>query len=263
MPGGDADPAGEYPTRCRCWRTDALGAAVLARRHHRLPGVAPDDQRRPHVQSMWDKRRYATHVVSNLTFDPEVLAAWVAADAQARDHHAAAARHPRPGRPHQAAGDGHQDRGRRVDPVPGQAQGDLRAPGGSRRLHRRAVPREGARPRSPRQMLVEGLHVFTFNQVAATEAWRGTCWDKLTAARGLSSSSSAASSRPSPVSMTVRGSPIRAAAASASARSSASAPGPATPPACSAGSSPRAAPGGGPGRARGQPCARTSGPGSR
>ena len=26
------------------------------------------------VQSMWDKRRYATHVVSNLTFDPDMLA---------------------------------------------------------------------------------------------------------------------------------------------------------------------------------------------
>ena len=26
---------------------------------------------------MWDKRRYATHVVSNLTFDPDVLGDWV------------------------------------------------------------------------------------------------------------------------------------------------------------------------------------------
>ena len=26
---------------------------------------------------MWDKRRYATHVVSNLTFDPDMLANWV------------------------------------------------------------------------------------------------------------------------------------------------------------------------------------------
>ena len=29
------------------------------------------------VQSMWDKRRYATHIVSNLTFDPAVIRDWV------------------------------------------------------------------------------------------------------------------------------------------------------------------------------------------
>ena len=30
-------------------------------------------------------------------------------------------------------------------------------------------------------MLVEGLHVFTFNQVAATEAWRRGLLERLTA----------------------------------------------------------------------------------
>jgi hypothetical protein len=30
-------------------------------------------------------------------------------------------------------------------------------------------------------MLVEGLHVFTFNQVAATVAWRRELLDQLTA----------------------------------------------------------------------------------
>ena len=29
------------------------------------------------VQSMWDKRKHATHVVSNLTFDPAVIRDWL------------------------------------------------------------------------------------------------------------------------------------------------------------------------------------------
>ena len=33
---------------------------------------------------------------------------------------------------------------------------------------------------SPPDALAEGLHVFTFNQVAATEAWRRTLLDQLT-----------------------------------------------------------------------------------
>ena len=34
---------------------------------------------------------------------------------------------------------------------------------------------------SPPEMLVEGLHVFTFNQVAATEEWRRGLLERLTA----------------------------------------------------------------------------------
>ena len=30
------------------------------------------------VQAMWDKRRYMTHIVSNLTFDPKAVRTWVA-----------------------------------------------------------------------------------------------------------------------------------------------------------------------------------------
>lgn len=29
------------------------------------------------IQSMWDKRTYATHIVSNMTFDPKLVTAWV------------------------------------------------------------------------------------------------------------------------------------------------------------------------------------------
>ena len=49
VPGGDAEPVGDYPDALSLLEDlTALGQAVRARRHHRLPGVAPDDQRRPH-----------------------------------------------------------------------------------------------------------------------------------------------------------------------------------------------------------------------
>ena len=149
------------------------GPAVRARRHHRLPGVAPDDQRRPD---------------------------------RAGDVGQAPPRHPRgqqpdlrPGRRRPGSGGcatagsrcrccsgspgrssapscchGHQDRGRRVRPgswpsTRGRSRGSPRpvaspASGSSRCAPALAMP----------DALVEGLHVFTFNQIAETEAWRGS-----------------------------------------------------------------------------------------
>ena len=119
------------------------------------------------IQAMWDKRRYATHVVSNLTFDPEHGRDLGAADAQARHHDAAAARHPRarstgpsccrwPPRSGSGSRPGSWPRTRA--PSPGSPRPAASpASGSSRRSHRHCRPPE---------MLVEGLHVFTFNQVA-------------------------------------------------------------------------------------------------
>ena len=73
--------------------------------------------------------------------------------------------------------------------------------------------------------LVEGLHVFTFNQVAETEAWRtGTCSSGCSSALGgpATEVGERALEPWSPVSTTVSGSPMLAAACSASARSSSS-----------------------------------------
>ena len=78
VPGGDADPPGAYP--------DALSLledlAALGRPFGHV-GITGYPESHPTIsddltiQSMWDKRRFATHVVSNLTFDPAVLSAWV------------------------------------------------------------------------------------------------------------------------------------------------------------------------------------------
>ncbi len=151
VPAGDADPPGGYPDSLSMLEDLAdLGRPFAHVGITGYPESHPTISDDLTIQSMWDKRRYATHVVSNLTFDPDMLATWVAPDAEPRHHHAPAAGRPRPGRPDQAARDGHQDRRRRVHPVPGQAQGHLRPARRTRRLHRRAVPGEGARRRCRR-----------------------------------------------------------------------------------------------------------------
>ena len=51
-------------------------------------------------------------------------------------------------------------------------KGHLRPARRARRLHRRAFLEKCAPALGEPGALVEGLHVFTFNQVAETEAWR-------------------------------------------------------------------------------------------
>src|SRR6478735_4595542 len=78
VPGGDAEAVGDYP--------DALSLLEdLAALGHPFAQVGITGYPESHptitddltVQSMWDKRRYATHIVSNLTFDPGVITGWV------------------------------------------------------------------------------------------------------------------------------------------------------------------------------------------
>jgi methylenetetrahydrofolate reductase (NADPH) len=180
VPGGDAEPAGDY--------RDALGLledlAELGRPfdHVGITGY-PESHPTIHddltVQSMWDKRHFATHIVSNLTFDPAVIRDWV-----------------------------QRLRGRGVTMplllgIPGPVErtkllsmatrigvgestrflakhkgtfARLAAPGGftGERFLERCAPTLGE-PGS----LVDGLHVFTFNQIAETEAWRAGLLDRL------------------------------------------------------------------------------------
>ncbi|MFC7495635.1 MULTISPECIES: methylenetetrahydrofolate reductase [unclassified Nocardioides] len=182
VPGGDADPAGEYP--------DALSLledlAALGRPFSHV-GITGYPESHPTidddltVQSMWDKRRYATHVVSNLTFDPGVIRDWV-----------------------------HRLRKRGVTMplllgIPGPVErtkllamatkigvgestrflakhkgtfARLAAPGGftGETFLEKCAPTL-AEPTA----LVEGLHVFTFNQIAETEAWRQDLLGRLRA----------------------------------------------------------------------------------
>jgi methylenetetrahydrofolate reductase (NADPH) len=182
VPGGDAEAPGAFP--------DALSLleelkAIEAPFHQ--VGITGYPESHPTIsddltiQSMWDKRRYATHVVSNLTFDPDVLARWVA-------------RMRKRGitMPLLLGVPGPVDRTRLLAMATKIGVGEstrflvkhkgtfarLAAPGGftGERFLEKVAP-----ALSPPEMLVEGLHLFTFNQVAATEAWRRSLLEQLMA----------------------------------------------------------------------------------
>jgi methylenetetrahydrofolate reductase (NADPH) len=180
VPGGDADPPGDYPDALSLLEEIAalgspFGHVGIAGYPESHPTISDDLT----VQSMWDKRRYATHVVSNLTFDPDVLVAWVT-----------------------------RMRGRGIRlplllGIPGPVErtkllsmatkigvgestkflaknkglfARLAAPGGftGERFLEKVAPRLAAP-----EMQVEGLHVFTFNQVEATATWRRELLEQL------------------------------------------------------------------------------------
>jgi methylenetetrahydrofolate reductase (NADPH) len=182
VPGGDADPPGAYP--------DALSMLEdLKELGSPFPHVGITGYPESHptidddltIQSMWDKRRYATHVVSNLTFDPQMLTKWVR-----RMRKRGITMPLLLGLP------GPVDRTKLLTMAGKIGVGEstrflvkhkgtfarLAAPGGftGEKFLEKVAP-----TLAPPEMLVEGLHVFTFNQVAATEEWRRTLLDRLAA----------------------------------------------------------------------------------
>lgn len=181
VPGGDADPpAGEYEASL-----DLLEDLTALGRPFPDVGITGYPESHPSigddvtVQAMWDKRRHATQVVSNLTFDPATLATWL------RRMRARGITLPLlVGLP------GPVDRTKLLAMATKIGVGEstrflvkhkgtlarLAAPGGftgERFLDRSMVAL--AAPES----LVAGLHVFTFNQVAETERWRRSLLDRL------------------------------------------------------------------------------------
>jgi methylenetetrahydrofolate reductase (NADPH) len=182
VPGGDADPPGAYPDALSLLEDlKSLGAPFSHVGITGYPESHPTISDDLTIQSMWDKRRYATHVVSNLTFDPDVLITWVR-------------RMRKRGitMPLLIGVPGPVDRTKLLAMATKIGVGEstrflvkhkgtmarLAAPGGftGERFLQKVGPALGAP-----EMLVEGLHVFTFNQVAATLAWRNELLDQLTA----------------------------------------------------------------------------------
>ena len=185
VPGGDADPAGDYPDALALLEDLAdLGRPFTQVGITGYPESHPTIHDDLTVQSMWDKRRYATHVVSNLTFDPAVIRDWV--------H-----RMRRRGitMPLLLGIPGPVDRAKLLTMATKIGVGEstrflakhkgtfarLAAPGGftGERFLEKCAPTLG----EP-DALVEGLHVFTFNQVAETEAWRQDLLGRLLSRRG-------------------------------------------------------------------------------
>ena len=173
VPGGDAEPDGTY--------ADALSLledlAGLGRPFSHV-GIAGYPESHPTinddltVQSMWDKRRYATHVVSNLTFDPASIRVWVG---RMRDRGITM--------PLLLGLPGPVERTKLLAMATKIGVGEstrflvkhkgtltrLAAPGGF--TGEKFL--EGCAPAlATPGAAVEGLHVFTFNQIAETEAWR-------------------------------------------------------------------------------------------
>lgn len=174
VPAGDADrPAGAYSGALPL--LEDLAAAGHPFAEVGITGY-PESHPAIHddltVQAMWDKRRHANQIVSNLAFDPDVLAAWV------RRVRARGVTTPiLVGLP------GPVDRTKLLHMATRIGVGEstrflaknrglfarIAMPGGYdplRFLNRASgvLGREG--------MDVVGLHLYTFNQVAETERWR-------------------------------------------------------------------------------------------
>lgn len=181
VPAGDADPpAGEYKASL-----DLLeDLAALGNPFHNV-GITGYPESHPSinddltVQAMWDKRKFATHVVSNLTFDPALLSAWLVR-MRARGITM----------PLIVGLPGPVERTKLLAMATKIGVGEstrflakhksmfarIVAPGGysGERFLEKCAPAL-AKPDAH----VEGLHVFTFNQVAETETWRTAMVERL------------------------------------------------------------------------------------
>ncbi len=180
VPGGDAETVGNYP--------DALGLLEDLREigspfsHVGITGYPeshPSINDDLTIQAMWDKRRHATHIVSNLTFDPKVFATWLT---RMRTRGITL--------PLLVGLPGPIDRTKLLGMATKIGVGEstkflaknkrlfagLAAPGG---FTGERFLEQVAAAVTPPGALVEGLHVFTFNQIAETEAWRTSMIERL------------------------------------------------------------------------------------
>jgi methylenetetrahydrofolate reductase (NADPH) len=180
VPGGDAEPAGDYPDALALLEDlTALGRPFAQVGITGYPESHPTINDDLTVQSMWDKRRYATHVVSNLTFDPAVIRGWIR---RMRDRGITM--------PLLLGVPGPVERTKLLSRATRIGVGEstrflakhkgtfarLAAPGGftGERFLEQCAPALGMP-----DALVEGLHVFTFSQIAESEAWRTSLLARL------------------------------------------------------------------------------------
>jgi methylenetetrahydrofolate reductase (NADPH) len=185
VPAGDADPpAGRFDSALAL--LDAL--AEMGRPFARV-GVTGYPESHPRIddditiQAMWDKRHHAAYLVSNLCFDPATLRHWIQR-VRARGVTM----------PMFIGIAGPVDRARllRMATKAGVSESARFLTGHTEWLLRLGTPtgynpgrlleRTGATLADPASA-VEGLHVFTFNQVRQTEQWRRALLDRI-AGRG-------------------------------------------------------------------------------
>ena len=179
VPGGDADPpAGKFDSSLGVLaELEALGSPFSRVGITGYPNSHPKILDDVTIQSMWDKRRYATYIVSNLCFDARVYRRWVQ---RVRERGVTLpivmglAGPVDSAKLLSIAGQIGLDSSKKMLIQHGNWFTRFLAPGGyspTRLLKRLA--RTLAEPRSG----IEGLHIFTFNQLKKTEEWRRSLAD--------------------------------------------------------------------------------------
>jgi len=174
VPAGDADPpAGRFTSALELLeRLTEMGRPFARVGITGYPESHPKIGDDITIQSMWDKRRHAAYMVSNLCFDPATLRRWIMR-VRARGVTL----------PLLVGLAGPVDRARLVRMaakagvsesarfLAGHTEWFLRlgVPGGY--SPQRLLDRAGGTITDP-AAAVEGLHIFTFNQLRQTEEWR-------------------------------------------------------------------------------------------
>lgn len=184
--GGDREPpAGEF--------TGSLDLLVAMDRlgYDLVVGIAGYPETHPKisddmvVQAMWDKRHYASYVVSQMCFDAAVIARWVE---RLRRRGVALPVHV--GIPGPASTRQLLRVSRRIG-VGESARVLVHHGAGALRLVRPGVwtPDALLKALAPRfaqpQLQLRGLHIYTFNDVAAVEQWRSTASARARPSEGV------------------------------------------------------------------------------
>jgi methylenetetrahydrofolate reductase (NADPH) len=186
VPAGDADPpAGRFDSALSLLtRLTEMGRPFARIGITGYPESHPRIGDDITIQAMWDKRHHSSYIVSNLCFDPAVLRRWIAR-IRARGVTlplfvglAGPVERARLLRMAATAGVAESARF-----LAGHTEWFLRlgAPGGYR--PERLLDRTGTALAAP-AAAVEGLHLFTFNQVRQTEQWRRALLERLAARDG-------------------------------------------------------------------------------
>jgi methylenetetrahydrofolate reductase (NADPH) len=178
--GGDADaPAGTFPGSLELLvAMDQLGYDLdvgIAGYPEKHPKIADDVT----VQSMWDKRRYASYVVSQICFDPATVVGWLERIRSRGVELPVYAGVPGPAAMHKLLGVSRRvGVGESLRFLARHRAGMLRLarPGAWRpdRLVAGLTPHLG----DP-HLRLQGLHLYTFNDVATTEQWRRSTLTQL------------------------------------------------------------------------------------
>jgi len=183
VPAGDADPpTGEFTSALDVLEQLAeLGSPFSRVGITGYPETHPKIEDDVTVQSMWDKRRHATYIVSNLCFDPATLRQWIT---RIRRRGVTlpllvglAGPVERTKLMQMATKIGVADSARFVA---GHSSAFVRLSTPGAYQPDRLLDKVGSTLAAP-ESKVTGLHIFTFNQVQQAEQWRQALLSQLTA----------------------------------------------------------------------------------